>query len=236
MKFLMFLTILIININVLAGRTLIVAVIDTGLGINSLSEKAKLCKYGHKDFTKSKVFVKLKKTVDPIPVDDNSHGTNIAGIIQKYAGDADYCIVIIKYYSKSGSGEDNIENTINAIEYATDIRADFINYSSGGHYYSRLEDIAIKRFLNQGGTFVAAAGNDHCDIDKKPYYPAMNDRRIVSVGALDEVGNIASYSNFGKSVKRWELGNQVNGFGIIMSGTSQATAITTGKLVRERKK
>jgi hypothetical protein len=61
----------------------------------------------------------------------------------------------------------------------------------------------------------------------------MYDKRTVVVGSLDNNGKKMESSNFGSAVSRWELGLNVIGYGIIMSGTSQAAAVATGKIVSE---
>jgi subtilisin family serine protease len=217
------------------SKTLVVAVLDTGFIVSEETKNAKLCRFGHKDFTIVQAYSKHPKTADPIPVDNHRHGTNIAGLIQKFAGNANFCIVIVKYFDPLDKSESGIQPTIDAINYARIIKADYINYSGGGLKRDTQELIAVRRYLDQGGTFVAAAGNEKSDLRLNPYYPAMYDSKIVSVGSWSSKGNIASYSNFGFDVKRWEIGSDREAFGIKMSGTSQAAAIVTGKLLKERK-
>jgi hypothetical protein len=67
----------------------------------------------------------------------------------------------------------------------------------------------------------------------------MYDSRIIIVGNLvdEKSRTIASSSNYGKSVNAWEKGTDIlsrlpGGYGL-MTGTSQATAIRTGKLIRQ---
>jgi subtilisin family serine protease len=87
--------------------------------------------------------------------------------------------------------------------------------------------------LNGGGHLITAAGNDaeNLDLPNNHYYPAQYDKRIVVVGALDSYEVQTYFSNYGKVVTRWEHGLMVTGYGITLSGTSQATAIATGKMV-----
>ena len=76
------------------------------------------------------------------------------------------------------------------------------------------------------------------DLEVKPYYPAMHDLRIYVVGNITKDNTIVTSSNRGKGVNSWEVGYQVlsrlpgQSYGYL-TGTSQATAIKTGKLVRE---
>lgn len=227
-----------------------VAIIDTGID-KSMLDKDFLCKEGHKDLTGTGLH------------DNHGHGTHIAGLIEQYAKDvvldrgdsidklnstsANFCLVIIKYYDPK-STSDSLNNSIEAIEWAIKQHVDVINYSAGGTQPSALEKQKVIKALNKGIKFIAAAGNESSNIDKVGYYPAKYDRRIYIVGSLVESkvrspsalrdDDIATTSNWGLSVNTWEVGTNVQSrfpgkrFGK-MSGTSQACAIKTGKIVRE---
>ena len=224
-----------------------VAVIDTGID-PALMASNTFCDSGHKDFTNTS----LK--------DNHGHGTHVSGLIDQYAknflfirngkipkdvNDIDkinvnYCQIILKFYDPKAVGSDNLKNTIKAFEWAIANKVDIINYSGGGAEFSQAEHDVVVRALNAGIKVVAAAGNERSDIDKHKYYPAMYDKRIYIVGNLVDTNSrqIASSSNRGKSVNTWELGTNIlsrlpnNSFGF-MTGTSQATAVKSGKLVRE---
>ena len=220
------------------GKPTVIAVIDTGFGFG-FDEYGKnhvrLCKYGHKNFA-SEAYSSDFHTVDPVPIDNHGHGTNIVGIIDKYAKakNINYCIVVLEYYDPFNRQQSNLRNTVRAINYATAIKADFINYSGGGVEFNDVEALAVKNFLDTGGKFIAAAGNEHADLATSPYYPAMSDDRVIVAGNLDGKTK-ALTSNFGDRVNFWEQGTGVISLGLKMTGTSQAAAITTGKLVGETK-
>lgn len=217
-------------------KPVIVAVIDTGFGYEGHGHEAKLCKFGHKDFTPEQKYANDYNTNTPIPLDKHGHGTNVVGIIEKFAkkGLTNYCIVVIKYYSDSYFSN-NLSADIKAFNYATSIKADFINFSSGGKGFSEDEKEAVINYLDNGGKLVCAAGNNGVELGMNghTYYPALYDARIVVVGSLNEFGERVKSSNYGKPVNRWEIGTHVEGYGIDMSGTSQATATATGKLLSE---
>lgn len=223
-------------------KKVMVAVIDTGIDSALMTDNS-VCEGGHKDFTGTGLH------------DTHGHGTHISGIIDQYAKDflirndkspsdlskisADYCQIIIKYYDSRMPLTKTLDNTIKAFRWAIDHNVDIINYSGGGEDPSPREKKVIIEALNKGIKIVSAAGNEHHDIDKVKYYPAMYDKRIYIVGNLvnKHSRQIASTSNRGKSVNAWEVGTNTfsrlpGGFGY-MSGTSQATAVKTGKLVRE---
>ena len=220
------------------ARPVTIAVIDTGFGYYNVGHGAKLCQYGHMDFSIIQKFTAAYGTQDLVPEDLDGHGTNIVGIIDGYLKktNIDYCIVIIKFYSSSQSGNQNEEGTIKAIEYATNIHADYINYSGGGPDLSTDEQIAVKKFLDQGGVLVAAAGNENHNLDlpQYTYCPALDDSRVISVGNLGRDGKKYYSSNYGSAITEWEIGEDVMVYNISRTGTSQATAVATGKLVAKR--
>jgi subtilisin family serine protease len=217
-----------------SNKPIIIAVIDTGFAYQSRGKGAKLCKYGHKDFSIDKQYTSGWGTKDPIPLDIDGHGTNIVGVIQKQINsDTNYCFVIIKYWSEKQRGFENLMSSQKALRYAANIKADLINYSGGGPDFDETEYAETKRFLDNKGIFVAAAMNDNKNIDlaENHVYPAQYDRRIIVVGNKTKFGNKAKNSNYGRSVTVWEVGVNVEAFGLRMSGTSQATAVATGKIV-----
>ena len=73
---------------------------------------------------------------------------------------------------------------------------------------------------------------------KSMYFPAQYDSRVVMVGNLkSKLGDRAPSSNWGPLVTYWEVGTDVLSLGgdwrlMPLTGTSQATAIKTGKIVR----
>ena len=207
-----------------------VAVIDTGLDLTDPRFSSLLCKDGnHWDFV-------LKK---PVQSDYNGHGTHVAGLIKKYAGNASYCFLIYRYFEYDiFSGNDNLKNEIQAIKQAVKDGATIINISGGGRDRSYEECKTIENASSV--RFVLAAGNNGENIDFGHFYPACcGSSNITIVGSTNKDGVKLSSSNYGNSVTAWELGlnveSTVPGGTGVMSGTSQATAITTGKIVSKNK-
>lgn len=213
-----------------------VAVIDTGLDLTDKRFRGRLCE-GSKDFTGTG----LKDT--------HGHGTHIASTIMKYAGPkANYCLLILKYYSETATGQVNLARMIEAEHYAAEQRVNLVNVSGGGPEANDEEKMAIAAM--PWAVYVVAAGNDQRDVvqgrypaegsffgeGSHGYYPAAYGlSNIVVVGALDTNGHKASYSNFGPAVRVWEPG-EVEAFAIgkgtkKMHGTSQAAAVLTGKML-----
>lgn len=170
------------------------------------------------------------------PVDTNValHGTNIAWLISDHIGEnykKDFCLIIINYYTGDPDTM-NAKNSNKALLYAISVGAQYINYSGGGVGEIPEETRIVKLALNRGIVFVAAAGNEKKNFKDQKYFPALSDSRVIVVGALDKKGNIASFSNFGQQVDVWEEGVDVVAGGVKLSGTSQATAVATGKIVK----
>lgn len=215
-----------------------IGVIDTGMGYDGKGETAHLCKFGHKDFTGQNFMAPGFDTTSSIPMDFISHGTNIVGLIEKYAAPSEvkYCIVILKFYNgEETSGDKNLLNEVEAIKYATNLKLDYLNISVSGQTYSQLEAEAMKSYLDAGGRVIAAAGNESVNINIKPSYPAMSDPRVIVIGNKADGGERADSSNYGKRVNFWEHGVQQEAYGITLTGTSQATAIFTGKTIAKLK-
>ncbi len=216
-------------------QDVVVAVIDTGIqhdhpylasNIHSLDGKAGAENYGV-DFS--------GKTVTKTPVDSHGHGTHVAGIIKSVFPDVK--LVALKYYNPQASGQQNLESTIKALEYAVRMNVDVINYSGGGPEPSVEELRILKEAERKGILVIAAAGNERSNIDdkKNAYYPASYGlSNIITVGAHDEELKIIASSNYGKnSVDIAAPGFRIKsaipqGGAGYMTGTSQATAFVTG--------
>jgi serine protease len=195
-----------------------VVVIDTGLDLKDERFKTVLCSDGHKNLS-----------YDTHLMDHNGHGTHIAGIIQKYAEDANYCLVIVKFYSESPKAPNYITE---ALKYASSLQdVKIINISAGGADEDLDEKATI--FNNPNIIFNVAAGNNAKKLEPCDYFPAC-----YGLPNMNVIGNISPSSNYGPIVKAVEDGKNVlssipGGGYAIFSGTSQATAIYTGKMVRK---
>jgi subtilisin family serine protease len=180
--------------------------------------------------------------------DQMGHGTHIAGIIVSKSamvtgGRAPVQLMILKFFDTGATGDKVMHATAEAIDYATKMGASMINYSAGGRTSSIKEFEALVRARTAKVLVITAAGNEHSDIDKTAFYPASyNLTNIIAVAATDEEGRLLPSSNYGKvSVQARAMGKDIwsslpdEKMGK-MTGTSQATAMMTAKILLERAK
>lgn len=210
-----------------AAKTIRVAVIDTGIN-DYLRHTLPMCPTGHIDLTNTTL------------IDNHGHGSHIAATIAKYAGKADYCLVIIKYYDTNDKASGSALYLRKALAYANLIKVDIVNISSGGIGSDYFERQNVETLLNRGIIVNVAAGNDGKDLDKSCYYfPACYSKRLNVVGNVLPNGKPAAQSNYGKRVNVWREGLETVKVGlksiVTMFGSSMATARLTGEIVNEKK-
>jgi len=122
---------------------------------------------------------------DPVPFDDNRHGTLVAGIIGAKANNQkggigiapEAKLMIIRAFAASGNGED--DDIARAIVYAVDNGAHILNFSFGDIYPSQIMHAAIQYAYSQNVIMIASAGNGTGD---NPHYPSGFDE-VISVSA-----------------------------------------------------
>ena len=136
--------------------------------------------------------------------DDMGHGTHVSGTIgargDNHVGVAgvawNVSLMPLKALDQTGAG--TLAQAIEAIQYAILMKAQIINASWGSYDKSALLEQAIQGAAEAGILFVAAAGNDHLNNDKRPVFPASFDlSNLLVVAAIDSKGNLAQFSNFG---------------------------------------
>ncbi len=247
-------------------KVVTVAVVDTGIDFNHVyfkkniigrflerkSASSKKKEFIHKlklgtkdnygyDFSNSH---KGTKFITRTPKDTHGHGTHVSGIIKSIYPNVK--IIPIKYYNEFASGEQNLENSIRALEHAVKLGVDIINYSGGGPEAdpsNKAKELRIvKKAQEKGIIIVAAAGNNGNNIDVKEnmYFPASysspdsyNLQNIIAVGSYDTNLKLINSSNYGiKTVHVAAPGHRINSAVVKssakMSGTSQATAFVSG--------
>lgn len=220
MKWILCITVIITPI-VLQAKTIKIAIIDTG--INVTRDYPIICKDGLIDFTNEGI-----KDTSP-----QTHGTNIAGIIAKGLKDSkiDYCAYIMKVYPTQG--DINFYTlSLRAFKRALELKVDVINYSAAGADTSQPEQDVLKSLLASNIKVVVAAGNEGLNLDLNcGIYPACVPG-VIAVGNLKDNGDKNDHSNTGK-FEVWEIGTDVCAGKVCLTGTSQATAVRTVKIIKE---
>lgn len=177
----------------------------------------------------------VRKT--PALTDSHGHGTHVTGLILERAPDVE--ILPLAYFAASLDGNQAMELSLQALEYAVRANVDIINYSGGGVVPSEREKAILELAQRKGILVVAAAGNEATNTDLRHFYPANYGlSNILSVGAVSRDGTSLKSSNFGlASVHFAALGERVvstlpGGRRGEMTGTSQATARVAGLAAR----
>jgi subtilisin family serine protease len=150
---------------------------------------------------------------DGDPMDDNGHGTMVAGTIAATGNngigtvgvDWQTQIMPLKFISANGSGMTS--NAVAALDYVDTMKQRgvnirVVNNSWSGSYSPSLQ-LAIDQLNVDGILFVVGAGNGGSDYigdnnDLIPTWPAsMPEDNVISVAATDSNDQLAGFSNYG---------------------------------------
>lgn len=174
-------------------KTVVVAVIDTGIELSHSDLKDCVMPGGYNFFTHN----------DDVS-DINGHGTAVSGVIAAkvnnrlgiagVVGTAEVKILPLRVANSAGEGF--VADVIKAIDYAIAHGADVINISMGSEIYSDSENAAVQRAVQAGVIVVAAAGNDG---NSTVNYPASYDN-VLSVGSIDNTKTRSDFSNYNNKV------------------------------------
>ena len=180
------------------------------------------------------------------PMDENGHGTHCAGIVGA-EGDNNLGIagvnwrveiMPLKFMGRGGFG--STKDAIAAINYVIARKKDGVNVrvisaSWGSTARSKALEDVIRKAGEADILFVAAAGNDGADADRRPHYPSgYKLPNVLAVAALDRRDELASFSNYGaKGVHVAAPGKEIlstwlGGGYEEHSGTSMATPFVAG--------
>ncbi len=185
---------------------IVIAVVDTGVD------------YGH-DELRSQMWEDPDTGVygqdfhngDFDPMDDNGHGTHVAGLAaatyKNGTGGSGAMgrygrIMAIKSLDNFGGG--SIQNVVNGIDYAIQNNADIINMSLGAAAKSASLEASVRDAISRGIVVVSASGNSGVPLNDTNFFApagyAAGISGLISVGSIDvNNGRISSFSNYGAS-------------------------------------
>ena len=183
-----------------SGRDAVVAVIDTGVTVESAPDRGIKVGPDMKDVRTVPGYDFVDD--DDFVYDGHGHGTHVAGTIAQatdngfgVAGLAfEAQIMPIRVLNDQGFG--SVADIADAVRFAADNDADVINMSLGGPLPSWVLKRAVDYAHNKGTTVVAAAGNAG---KKAPSYPAAY-KNSFAVAATQYDQHTTFYSQWGDFV------------------------------------
>lgn len=205
------------------NSSLLVAVVDTGVD------------FTHSDLLQNYVALGYDwVNRDNNPMDDNGHGTHVAGIIAAtlnnslgVAGLAQVSLMAEKSLDSTGEGFE--AQLADGIIDAVDKGARIISMSWGSSENSNLIHKAIQYAYNHNVLLIAAAGNERTE---QKNYPAAYSE-VIAVTATDQNDSPAYFTDYGSWVELAAPGVEIystlrGGSYGYMSGTSMAAPQVTG--------
>ncbi len=169
-----------------------IAVVDTGIDSTHPDLATKVVP-GHSFLNQG--------TEDSNPVDQNGHGTHVAGIAAAITDNGigvagmswGARIMPVRVLGRNGTGWSS--DIASGIIWAYQNGADVINLSLGGNSNSQTVRDAVDAAHNAGAMLIAAMGNDGSG---DPFYPAAHPDTLA-VSATDFFDNLTYYSNYGSN-------------------------------------
>ncbi|ANX11738.1 hypothetical protein ABE41_006930 [Fictibacillus arsenicus] len=192
------------------GKDIVVGVIDTGID------------YTHPDLKDNYAYGKSFVPGYPDAMDENSHGTHVAGSIaakgRTMGIGPDLKVAAYRVFGPTGGAETS--HIAEALMTAADDNVDVVNMSLGGYDWFqnpdyatkdvvadvRLFNRAIQYAIQKGVTVVGSAGNNAVDIsspgklsgdDNGATHRSPSSQTMIRVSAGGALKNLAFYSNYG---------------------------------------
>ncbi|MFA6694664.1 MAG: S8 family peptidase [Bacillota bacterium] len=182
------------------GKGVSVAVIDTGIA-------------KHQDLNVLSGISTLGETHTDNYLDDNGHGTHVAGIIaasgknQGLLGMApNVDLYAVKALDKYGSGY--VSDIIEGIAWAVENDMDIANLSLGTSETSEALRRAVRRAAMSSTILVAASGNSGLTSNPGVLYPAKYPE-VLSVGSVNSNGTFSTFTSYGPELDMLAYGENI---------------------------
>lgn len=228
------------------GEGVVVAVIDNGFNINATDFSKNLWtdangNHGWNTYKNSADIAPIYKK-DGTAFNNSDHGTHVAGIIGASANNgnligaaynAELMLINAAHYNSETTNPNfNLDDLVEAIDYARTNGADIINLSVGAHAVASTLENAVNRAYNEGIAIIAAAGNENTSTMISRTIPASYEN-VIGVMASDKENpaQLAYFSNYDPTGQYYDVvapGYQILSCSIEAgkvaygSGTSQA--------------
>lgn len=183
------------------NKSVLVGVLDTGIDGTNSDLIPVLNKDLSRDFTSGE-----EKKITKI-VDENGHGTHVAGIIGATGNNetgisgVNWNASLVSLRVSDENGKSSIVNLAKAISFAQQNDIKILNFSSSvkSNVDLQVEQAYNTCIANYNGLFITSAGNNGIDIDgDQTAYPAScKADNIIAVGSYNEAGLKSSFSNYG---------------------------------------
>ncbi|MGE4282731.1 MAG: S8 family peptidase [Clostridia bacterium] len=211
------------------GKGIKVGVVDTGADLK------------HEDLGgRIKEYVNFTSSDRRNAMDDNGHGTHVAGIIAAEHNDVGIIgvapeadLYIAKAFDKDGSAD--FDAIRNSIEWMAERNVDVINMSFSSQSITKEYQSLISEISRSGISLVCAAGNEGISKEGDGNtigYPARF-KETIAVTAVDVKKNRTDFSSVGTEAEIAAAGKDIyscytdNSYATL-SGTSMATPMITG--------
>jgi len=217
----------------------VIAIVDTGVRYNHPDLAANMWKNASGQFGRDFI------NNDTDPMDDQGHGTHVAGLAAAVsnngvgvAGTMGIRSKIMAVKVLAGNGSGSAEAIVNGINFAAQNGAHVISLSLGAPGQNAAFQTAVSNAVARGATVVIAAGNDNKQMSSSVWYsPASYAASIngaLSIGSMAQGNSRSTFSNYSPQfVDLGAPGTNIfstlsNGSYGNMSGTSMATPIVSG--------
>lgn len=207
------------------GENIKVGIIDTGIDLKHEDLQGRVAEYYN--FTSEE-----SKNV----LDDNGHGTHVAGIVAANKNGIGVVgvapksqLYIAKAFNKDGQAE--TKHIINALSWLLSKKVNVINMSFNTSEYVSDYNYLIKKGFSAGTLCVCSAGNEGHNGDTIEYPAKFSE--TVAVTAVDINKKFADFSSAGPRADIAAPGKDIlstypNNKYITLSGTSMAAPLITG--------